>query len=64
MNVNDYKQMVDKEDGNVIAVDFDGVIHKGSKGFYDGTVYDKPVENVKKGLEVLSKHHKRFTLYR
>ena len=58
MSVDDYKQMVDKEDEGVIAVDFDGVIHKGSKGFHDGTVYDVPVENVKKGLEVLSKHHK------
>lgn len=26
-----------------IAVDFDGVIHKCSKGFHDGTIYDDPI---------------------
>ena len=29
---------------NQIAIDFDGVIHKNSKGYYDGTIYDEPVE--------------------
>ena len=29
-----------------IGIDFDGVIHKNSKGFYDGTVYDDPVNGV------------------
>jgi hypothetical protein len=24
---------------NVIALDFDGVIHNDSKGFFDGTIY-------------------------
>lgn len=27
-----------------IAVDFDGVLHAYSKGWHDGTIYDKPVE--------------------
>jgi phosphoheptose isomerase len=38
-----------------IGVDFDGVIHKNSKGFYDGTVYDEPIEGAYKALETLSK---------
>lgn len=38
-----------------IGIDFDGVIHKCSKGFYDGTIYDEPVEGVRKALEALSK---------
>ena len=37
-----------------IGVDFDGVIHKNSKGFFDGTVYDDPVEGIKDLLEKLS----------
>lgn len=41
-----------------IGVDFDGVIHKNSKGFYDGTIYDEPVEDVKEALEILSKNFK------
>ena len=41
-----------------IGIDFDGVIHKNSKGFHDGTIYDEPIEGVKKGLEYLSKSYK------
>ncbi len=42
-----------------IGVDFDGVVHKNSKGFFDGTVYDDPVDGVEILLERLSK---RYTL--
>jgi hypothetical protein len=37
---------------NQIAIDFDGVIHKNSKGYYDGTIYDEPVEG---SLEAIKK---------
>ena len=37
-----------------IGVDFDGVIHKCSKGFHDGTIYDDPVEGSYEALEKLS----------
>ncbi len=37
-----------------IAVDFDGVIHKNSKGYYDGTIYDDPVPGSHEALEKLS----------
>lgn len=40
-----------------IAIDFDGVIHKNSKGFYDGTIYDDPVEGAYESLEKLSKKY-------
>lgn len=43
----------------VLALDFDGVIHKNSKGFHDGTIYDDPVSGAKEALEFLSK---RYTL--
>ena len=58
MEINDFKKMVGDNDKNTIAIDFDGVIHKNSKGFHDGTIYDEPVEDVRKGLECLSKNYK------
>lgn len=41
----------------VLAIDFDGVIHKNSKGFYDGTIYDDPIPGTKEALEFLSKKY-------
>ena len=58
MNLKEFKETVSKEDKNTIAIDFDGVIHKNSKGFHDGTIYDEPIDGVKKGLEYLSKSYK------
>ena len=58
MNSKEFKKNVLNNDKNVIAVDFDGVIHKSSKGFHDGTIYDEPIEGTKKGLEYLSKSYK------
>lgn len=40
-----------------IGIDFDGVIHKCSKGYYDGTIYDDPIEGSYKALETLSKKY-------
>ena len=37
-----------------IAIDFDNVIHKNSRGFYDGSIYDEPVHGAKEALEHLS----------
>ena len=38
-----------------IGIDFDGVIHANSKGFYDGSVYDDPIPGARSALEALSK---------
>ena len=38
-----------------IAIDFDGVIHKCSKGYYDGTVYDEPIDGALDSLEYIKK---------
>ena len=45
-------------DENVnLGVDFDGVIHKNSKGFYDGTIYDDPIEGTEEALKKLSEKY-------
>ena len=38
-----------------IGIDFDGVIHKNSKGFFDGTVYDEPIKGSLEALKRISK---------
>jgi phosphoheptose isomerase len=40
-----------------IGVDFDGVIHKNSKGYHDGTVYDDPVDGAREALQKLSEKY-------
>lgn len=40
-----------------LGIDFDKVIHKCSKGFYDGTVYDDPVNGVEEALKTLSEKY-------
>ena len=58
MDLTKYNNIQSQENNNQIAIDFDGVIHKSSKGFFDGTVYDEPMEGVKEALEQLSKKYK------
>ena len=43
-----------------IAFDFDGVIHKYSKGWQDGSIYDEPVDGIK---EVINELHKDYDIY-
>lgn len=45
----DAKQKIENKKN--IAIDFDGVIHKCSKGYYDGTVYDDPIEGSLESLK-------------
>jgi len=41
--------------GKTIAVDFDGVIHKYSKAYHDGTIYDPPIEGTADAIRLLKK---------
>jgi hypothetical protein len=38
---------------STIAIDFDGVIHKYSKGWLDGSIYDEPNEGCFEALQEL-----------
>ena len=58
MNLDEYNTLQNNENNNQIAIDFDGVIHKSSKGFYDGTVYDEPVEGTIDAIKYLSTKYK------
>lgn len=40
-----------------LGIDFDGVIHRNSKGYYDGTIYDEPIEGVHEALKILSEKY-------
>ena len=53
-----YSEKAKKESNSTIAIDFDGVIHKNSKGFHDGTIYDDLLPSTKEALEFLSKKYK------
>ena len=46
----DFLDKIKEQTSKNICVDFDGVIHKNSKGFHDGTIYDDPVEGTKEAL--------------
>lgn len=43
-----------------IVFDFDGVIHKYSRGWQDGSIYDKPVDGIK---EVINELHRDYDIY-
>jgi|TARA_R110002124_G_scaffold255187_2_gene420844 phosphoheptose isomerase len=40
-----------------LGIDFDGVIHKCSKGYYDGSIYDVPVDSAYESLKKLAKKY-------
>jgi len=41
----------------VICLDFDGVIHKYSKGWQNGEIYDEPVQGTKEAIEHIMKNY-------
>lgn len=45
------------ESKKVLAIDFDGVIHKNSKGFYNGEVYDEPIEGALSAIKYLAEYY-------
>ena len=57
MNIDDYNKLQRHENDNHLAIDFDGVVHGNSKGFYDGTVYDNPIEGSIEAIKSLAKKY-------
>jgi len=55
MSLKDHKRLIQKEEKNNLAIDFDGVIHQNSKGFHDGTIYDPPIAGTLNALQRLDK---------
>jgi len=54
--VETWTELQSKNTKNVIAIDFDGVIHKNSKGYYNGKVYDDPIEGAIAAIKQISKY--------
>ena len=57
MNIKQFDKIQHERNTKQLAIDFDGVIHKSSKSFHDGTVYDNPVDGVDEALKRLSKDY-------
>ena len=55
--VDSWGRLQDEVLKDTIAIDFDGVIHKNSKGYFDGTVYDKPVDGAIDAIRTLAKDY-------
>lgn len=47
------KRKDDKMEKKTIVFDFDGVIHRYSEGWKDGTIYDEPVNGIKEVIDKL-----------
>jgi hypothetical protein len=55
----DYQNLINSEESNIIAIDFDGVIHSFELGFHDGTIYGTPIEG---SIEAIKKIAKKYTI--
>lgn len=62
MTVDKWRTLQSKNEKSGLAIDFDGVIHRNSLGYKDGTVYDTPVEGAIEAIKVLAQKH-TITLY-
>lgn len=51
------RKYLNKTEGKTVAIDFDGVIHKSSKGFHDGTIYDDPIPGSLEAIKQISQEY-------
>jgi len=55
-----YQNKFTSDEANVIAIDFDGVIHNHHLGYHDGTIYGDPIEGSLESIEAL--FHKGYDI--
>ena len=55
MNIKEFDELQHDRNTKQLAIDFDGVIHKSSKSFYDGTIYDEPVDGVEEAKTIIKR---------
>lgn len=46
------------DDQATVCLDFDGVLHRYSKGWHDGTIYDPPVEGAVSAVQTLAEKYR------
>lgn len=63
LTVEEFNKLQKVENKKNIGIDFDGVIHKCSKGYYDGTVYDEPIEGSLESLRSIKKMGFNIIIY-
>lgn len=46
-----------------IAIDFDGVIHRYSEGWEDGSIYDEPIEGAREAIRRLKRKGFKIVIF-
>ena len=57
MEVKNFIKKIIEDEKNILAIDFDGVIHNHNLGFHDGTCYGEPIEGAIESIKILSKKY-------
>ena len=57
MGVKNFIKKIIEDEKNILAIDFDGVIHNHNLGFHDGTCYGEPIEGAIESIKILSKKY-------
>ena len=58
-----FLKYISDSEKNTIALDFDGVIHKNSNGFFNGTIYDDPIDGAIKSIKEIKNKGYKIVIY-
>ena len=53
-----YQTVINNEESEIVAIDFDGVIHSFELGFHDGTIYGTPIPGSIDAIKRIAKKYK------